>query len=175
MKKHRLFFALWPDDATRNTLEEFCGNAIADCGGNHVKPENFHITLRFLGQVNFTSNRCLRKAAARAHGEPVKLMLDRLGFWSGPQVLWLGANKVPDTLLRLAVNINTELGECGFKPEDRPFRPHVTLARQVTKPPESPSISPLEWTATHFVMVESDTRPEGVRYKVLEKWPLTER
>ena len=172
---YRLFFALWPDEVTRNNLAEFCNGSIADCGGNPVKPENIHITLRFLGEVDRAQKRCLRKAAARAHGEPVKLMLDRLGFWRGPQALWLGANKVPDTLLRLAVNLNTETADCGFKPEDRPFRPHVTLARQVARPPESLSISPIEWTANHFVMVESNTKPEGVTYKVLEELPLTAR
>jgi 2'-5' RNA ligase len=70
----------------------------------------------------------------------------------------------------------------GFDPETRPFHVHVTLARHVRRDPfpeprrsrheHTVPIPPLEWPVDEFLLVESDTRPDGARYTVRRSWPL---
>lgn len=171
-KERRLFFALWPDEATREIIARYTAEAIRNCGGRAVPDENFHITLRFIGNVDEAGMKRLKTAAARTPADPVRLKLDRMGYWEGPQVFWLGCRKAPDALLRLVVNLNTELGSEGFPAENRPFRPHVTLVRKADSAPDGQDLEPVVWTSDEFVLVESETGPKGSAYRVLERWPL---
>lgn len=168
----RVFFALWPDETTRHSIEALTTAAVKESGGNPVPPENFHITLRFLGAVDRAGMKKLKKAAALAFGLPQQIRLDRLGYWENSSIVWLGCNKVHDDLLRLVVNLNTELGGVGFPHENRPFRPHVTLARGAQQAPTTPLSAALEWTSEEFVLVGSTPGPDGSRYEVLERFPL---
>lgn len=168
----RVFFALWPDEATRQTIDQFTRDAVAECGGRPIAPENFHMTLRFIGNADAPKIARLRKAAERVRTEALQFKLDRLGYWAEPAVFWLGCRKAPDPLLRLVVNLNTELGSEGFLVETRPFRPHVTLARNARHAPDAELMEPVEWVSESFVLVASETDAEGANYKVLEEWPL---
>lgn len=168
----RLFFALWPDETTRQAINEVAATAVPESGGTAVAPENYHITLRFLGNVASTKMKSLRKAAELTFGLEQHIRLDRLGFWEGPGVVWLGCQKSHDNMLRLVVNLNTELGGVGFPHENRPFRPHVTLARNGTQEPATALARPLDWHSDEFVLVASTTGPKGSRYEVLERYPL---
>lgn len=172
MSGKRIFFALWPDEATRETIIAASREAVEACGGKAVPPDNFHITLRFLGECNGSQIRKMKKAAKLTFGVEQKFTLDRLGHWTGPEVLWMGCQKAPDDLLRLVVNLNTELGSVGFPHESRPFRPHVTLARKVDSEPANNLIAPIEWVSKEFVLIESDTSGKHSEYKVLQSYPL---
>lgn len=171
-KDRRVFFALWPDENTRESIARYTADAIKNCGGRAVPDANFHITLRFIGNVDEPGMTQLKKAAARTQAKPVRLKLDRMGYWEGPQVFWLGCRKAPDDLLRLVVNLNTELGSEGFPPENRPFKPHVTLVRKADFSPDGQELEPVIWTSDEFVLVESETESDGSKYQVLERWPL---
>ena len=59
----------------------------------------------------------------------------------------------------------------GIEIEKRPYRPHVTVARKA-KLPLSTDIEAIDWSATEFVLVESISTAQGVRYNVLKRWPL---
>lgn len=168
----RVFFALWPDDATRDAIDRFTREAVEECGGKPVTADNFHMTLRFIGQADGNAMSRMRKAAARVRTEPLRFKLDQLGFWAEPAVFWLGCRKAPDPLLRLVVNLNTELGSEGFLVETRPFKPHVTLARHARHAPETELREPVEWSSDKFVLVGSRTDEHGATYTVLEEWPL---
>ena len=52
------------------------------------------------------------------------------------------------------------------------FRPHVTLARKVYRPPRVMEIDPVTWSLADFVLVDSKTLPEGSVYTVLERFPF---
>lgn len=171
----RVFFALWPDDTTRRAILDAAEAVIRPSGGRAVKPENLHLTLRFIGQADAGAMARLRRGAERVRGEPLSFELDRFGFWPEPAVLWLGCGKTPSELLRLVVNLNTELGTEGFLVETRPFRPHVTLARQAVRAPEGELSAPITWTSDSFSLVASETLEDGVRYRVLDTWPLGKR
>lgn len=168
----RVFFALWPDDATRETIDGFTRDAVAACGGHPIAPENFHMTLRFIGHADAGAMSRMRKAAERVRTEPLRFKLDQLGFWPEPAVFWLGCRKATDPLLRLVVNLNTELGSEGFLVETRPFKPHVTLARSAHHAPESALLESVEWVSDKFVLVGSRTDEDGATYTVLDEWPL---
>jgi 2'-5' RNA ligase len=168
----RVFFALWPDEATRQALRRATRKAVRKSGGRAVAPENFHITLAFLGSVPVERLDCIQAAAGRVRAAPVSLTLDRLGYFARPRLLWLGAGNVPATLTALVQTLNAALGTCGFKPDPRPYRPHVTLARKVSKPGELDTLPTIVWHVRHFVLAESVTAARGPHYQVLESWAL---
>lgn len=170
--RQRLFFALWPDEATRERIVEATTAAIEPCGGRRVPAENFHITLRFLGPVDINMKPKLAEAAGMTFGLKQQIRLDQLGFWEASKIAWLGCSKVHDDLLRLVVNLNTELGGLGFPHENRPFRPHVTLVRGAEQPPEIHSSGNIEWRSEEFVLCASTAGPKGAKYEVLERFPL---
>lgn len=172
-QSQRVFFALWPDDTTRDAIDRFTRGAVEQCGGTPIAPENFHMTLRFVGHADAGAMARMRKAAERVRTEPLRFTLDQLGFWQEPAVFWLGCRKAPDPLLRLVVNLNTEMGSEGFLVETRPFRPHVTLARNAREAPQSELYEKVEWSSDKFVLVGSRTDETGPTYTVLDEWPLS--
>ena len=174
VKQQRLFFALWPDDALREQLENVVKTISKPEGGRLVPVENLHITLRFLGYMQAEKRQCAEQVADRmVHHPPCQLVLDRLGHFPRPRVLWLGASQTPEPLTILARDFNQELKTCGLQPEQRPFHAHMTLMRKVNRTPTLPPIDPIEWPISQFALVESQTLPEGAKYEVLRFWSLT--
>jgi 2'-5' RNA ligase len=101
-----------------------------------VRPENIHLSLKFLGEVDETRESELRKALQRAagtSGEPRPLALQIAGFgvfpdYHRPRVLWAGVSTDPELEL-LQHGIEQAFAPLGFPTEARAFRPHVTLGR----------------------------------------------
>ena len=100
VRLRRLFFALWPDEATREALRRATRTVLRHCGGKPVRPENFHITLAFLGNVPDEQLDAVLGAASGISLEPLTLTLDRFGYFPVPQVLWLGPAQTPDGAAR---------------------------------------------------------------------------
>ncbi|MFO7588071.1 MAG: 2'-5' RNA ligase family protein [Gemmatimonadota bacterium] len=76
--RQRLFFALWPDSATRSAVARLVDRAAKRCGGRRVPPENLHLTLAFPGAVARAQRTCLEACADRVAGTPFHLVLDRI-------------------------------------------------------------------------------------------------
>ncbi len=101
-----------------------------------VRPENIHLSLKFLGDVEETREPELREALERAAGsgrEPRPLTLQITGFgvfpdYHRPHVLWAGVTPDPGLEL-LQHGVEQAFAPLGFPTEARPFRPHVTLGR----------------------------------------------
>lgn len=168
----RLFFALWPDAATREALHRATRTIVRHCGGRPVPVANLHLTLQFLGNVS-DERLAAVTAAGRAVACPHLVMtLDRTGWFEAAQVLWLGCSEAPEALVRLAGELGQQLvAVAGLTPDPRPFRPHVTLARKVRNPPGLRAPRPVTWTVDGFALLESVTAPDGARYGVLEAFP----
>lgn len=168
----RLFFALWPDDDLRAAIFHAIRRAVRRSGGKPVVPENYHVTLKFLGHVDAPRAEALCAAAADVRVPPFEIVFDHVGFWAQPRILWLGAETVPAPLAALAQALEAAAAEAGIDPESRPYRPHVTLARKVSRPGLTGACEPIRWRAENFVLAASETAPQGAHYRVLRSWPL---
>ena len=150
----RLFFALWPDDPTRQALFHWqTHNLPADVRWQHRA--DLHMTLHFLGQVDAGRLYALRSLGAEVVGERFALVLDRIGHWRKPQILWAGPSSVPGELPQLHARLGAGLHALGIETEARAYKPHVTLARKVREQPPLQPLSPLTWPVTELVLVES--------------------
>ena len=171
-KRHRLFFALWPDDALRLQLNKLNNKIGRHVRGRKMRTENLHITLAFIGGVDESTCDCLQQMASAIHLPPFQLTLDRLGHFPKPRVIWLGSNETPEPLQSLVNAVKRGLLECGLEPETRPFHTHLTLMRKVPKNIILDELEALEWSISDFCLVESHTLPEGAEYRVLKRWSL---
>lgn len=182
----RLFFALWPDDATRATLAHATRKAVRSCGGRPVAVHNLHATLLFLGSVAQSRVSEVMAIAARAAAGMAMpgrvdsslpgFVFDRVEFWKKAHVLVATPSVVGgagDVLAgALAEVLARETLTAGFAPDPKPFRPHVTLARKVAFLKTELAMQPVSWSFAEFALVESQTAPDGPVYAVLESYPL---
>jgi 2'-5' RNA ligase len=169
--KQRLFFALWPDRAVRAVLASVAADAVSG-NGRPTHVEDLHATLVFLGPVAVQGVRCVERAAGRVRGARFEVCLDRIEYWRRPRVLCVGASMCPPELDALVGELQRELRACGFQPERRPYRPHVTLARKARPSGAGAPASLIRWPISEFVLVSSESGPTPPRYRVLRRWPL---
>lgn len=145
----RLFFALWPDNETRTEL-----NHVAQKFKNEnfrlVKKSNLHITLEFLGEISNQDQEGLIDKAAKIHSESFSLELTRTGWWRKPQILWIGTTSVPKPLSNLVTSIKKCVKQQGLKTDQRPYKPHVTIARKVKQVIVPTETFHIPWHVTSF-------------------------
>jgi 2'-5' RNA ligase len=141
-------------------------------GARMMTMQQWHVTLQFLG------NRADLDAVAAAldgfsvAGGPVRLG----GAGAFPnarrgRVLWIGVAEGADIVVRLASGVAERLAPIGYEPEDKPFRPHVTIARCGQPTDLRGPIAALDaqsfgsaWDVDALTVYESKTRPEGAEY-----------
>jgi 2'-5' RNA ligase len=99
-------------------------------GARWVDPGNFHLTLRFIGEITEDLAGDIDAALAGLKARRFALQLAGTGVFGGnrPHALWVGVERHPD-LVRLRDKIEQALIRTGLAPEQRRFAPHVTLAR----------------------------------------------
>ncbi|MDX1433541.1 MAG: RNA 2',3'-cyclic phosphodiesterase [Gammaproteobacteria bacterium] len=170
--RQRLFFALWPDESTRDALAAIAKAALGDASGRLVPPENLHLTLAFLGSVDETLRACAERAAGRISTPAFTLELVRAGRWPRARVLWTAPAETPEALSQLALSLNEALRDCGYSPESRPFRAHVTLVRKTHGRSAEIAHAPVRWCVAEFHLMASQTNPHGARYQRLATWRL---
>lgn len=167
----KLFFALWPDDETRQTLARL-NQSIAAKEFNWVQPHNLHVTLVFLGYVDKDVESLIKQSVSDITAQPFTLTFDSLSYWSKPKVLCLTClQPVPEEAVMLAAALESAVANCGIHTDTRPYTPHITLARHARHLPDV-KIEPIIWRAEAFCLVESCSEPDGVCYKVLQQWPF---
>ncbi len=99
-----------------------------------VKPEGIHLTLKFLGDIDMSMVKPVTQAMADAAAEAssFKLGVQQPGAFPNlqrVQVVWVGLGGEVDKLKQLHKKLDADLVKLGFTPENRPFKPHLTLAR----------------------------------------------
>lgn len=173
VEKRRLFFALWPDSETARRIWRMAADLVPDGKGRRLPPQHLHLTLAFLGMIDEAAQQCHIQAASQVHAESFDIALDQLGHFIQPQVVWLGTGQVSPVLLDLQKKLVSRLTEdCHYRPESRPFMPHMTVWRKV-KRMTLPSVSmPITWRVSRFVLASSRTLATGAEYTVLQSWPL---
>lgn len=163
----RLFFALWPEAPVREAIRAR-RRALGRLSRKRVPGHNLHLTLLFLGNQPAVRVDAILEAAATVRGSEFMLRLDRFGHFARARVVWLGG-EAPVAGSALAASLAAAMEGLGLIFEHRPWRPHVTLFRGVTRRPALPAPAPVDWRAARFSLVESlPSRP----YQVLRSWPL---
>jgi 2'-5' RNA ligase len=167
----RLFFALWPDDATRDALFRSGKWLHKHWGGRQMRADTLHLTLAFLGSTPVEQLEALIACADSVQTDAFELILDQAGYWRHNRIGWLGASETPPQHIELAGMLNAALQAAGFPVDTRPHVPHVTLLRN-TAGGELPACEPVCWPVSDFVLVASRTEAEGACYEVIRRWPL---
>jgi RNA 2',3'-cyclic 3'-phosphodiesterase len=166
----RLFFALWPDDATRAELARRLPDWADGIDGRLQRPDQWHVTLEFIGEVPPERHDDLLGAARCVPVRSLEIGFDVLEHWRKPQVACLAATHTPDAIAELVARLRGALARVGFSPEGRPFRAHVTLARKV-RSLRARAVEPaLHWPVSGFALVRSVTDPAGSRYEPIHWW-----
>ena len=167
----RLFFALWPDDATRDALNRTGKWLHQHWGGRRMRADTLHLTLAFLGSTPVDRLDTLFACADAIQSDAFELTLDQPGYWRHNRIGWLGARETPPQHSALVEVLNAHLQSAGFLVDERPHVPHVTLLRN-SAGGEVPQCTPVVWPISEFVLVASRTDPEGAHYEVIRRWPL---
>ena len=167
----RLFFALWPDDATRDALNRTGKWLHQHWGGRRMRAETVHITLAFLGETPADRLAALVACADSIRADAYDLVLDQAGYWRHNRIGWLGASETPPQHFELVRGLNVALLQAGFPVDARPHVPHVTLLRN-SQSGQVPACTPVVWPIRDFVLVKSVTESDGAHYDVIRRWPL---
>lgn len=147
-------------------------------------PENWHVTLQFLGESDAGQATCVTERLAEVRAELVPVSIGNPGFFERAGVFHAGVLLTPE-LLALQQKVTAVTSRCGFVPEERAYQPHITLARARGRGGRS-ALAPLqnalgkarftlaaEFTAAEFLLYESFPRPDGSRYEVRARFALT--
>jgi 2'-5' RNA ligase len=179
----RLFFAL---ELPADVRERLGGLRVVESADYRwVEPALLHVTLAFLGQQPEERLDSLKQAggAAASASQPGELKLGQAGSFGprrAPRVLWVGLDGDVPGLLALQARLANELRSAGFDLEERPFSPHITLARRregahSSAPPAwPPSRDPgaRAFKMDHLTLVESRLSPRGPTYVPLLEFQL---
>ncbi len=176
----RLFIAIEiPDD-----LKKMIGGLRVDIpGARWVPAEQIHLTLAFLGEVEETAVEPLNMELARIHLPEFKLCFSGTGCFPDrrrPRVLWIGVEPHP-LLTRLAATVHEVVLACGIPQEERPFSPHITLARLKFPAPgkydaffDRPEIQKLPpFPVREFILFQSRLTQQGAVHSRIRSFPLT--
>jgi RNA 2',3'-cyclic 3'-phosphodiesterase len=169
-----------PEDHRRLLTEHLRRCAGLAPGYRWVTPDSLHLTLRFLGNLQPAALEAVRDRLDDVRAAPFRLALDGRGVFgprATPRVVWLGVEEGRDACAALAASVEDACRAAGMGPEERPFRAHVTLARQLGERerlpalPDPPGLVP--WTVEDFVLYESRLRQQP-RYVPLARYRLTD-
>lgn len=143
-----------------------------------------HVTLHFLGEVDESRLEAVQAACreAAAGHSPFTLSLEGLGAFPNTRkasVLWVGLGGELEPLLALQADGKARLEAAGVPLEDRPYSPHLTLAREPLERvdwaamAEGLAIAPSAWRVEAFTLFHSRLTPQGAIHTALGTYPLT--
>ncbi len=151
-------------------------------GARWIDPENYHLTMRFIGDVDADVANEAASILSRVNRAGFDLRLDGLSSFGGkkPRALVANAVAIP-ALIELQAEHDRLLQRVGLEPEGRKYTPHVTLARlresssrQVADYlAERGSFRSMTFSIRRFVLFSSRASVGGGPYVVEEAYPLT--
>jgi RNA 2',3'-cyclic 3'-phosphodiesterase len=191
----RIFIAIDIDETIRHHIARFVEGVRGFAPDvRWVKPESFHITLKFIGEQSPEQIEQIKRALAGVRGAPTTIGFRGTGFFPNPKaarVFWIGM-EADAHLAALAANVDEATAALGIPAEERAFSPHLTLARSGSGAPRrkpsdrtNPSFKHLQeklaampppdfgtMTAREFFLYESKLSPSGARYTKLQGFAL---
>jgi 2'-5' RNA ligase len=181
-RKQRLFLAAGIDDETTHLLGAHLREHLPEGPpGKVAPPENWHITLRFLGWTTpERRDRVMHDIAEGVSTKPFIVRFGALGAFPKARratVLWLGVERGHDELAELAGVCEEAARDAGFDAEDRPYHAHLTLSR--IRPPADvaeliEAVPPftVKMRVGEVRLYESHLRRGGAEYEVVDRVPL---
>src|SRR5690606_7609941 len=121
---------------------------------------------RRLAELDSAARRAVEALGTAAR--TVEMTLDRVEHWLRPRVLCAIPGSDPPAARSLADALKQTLVDANFAPDLKPFRPHVTLARKVSRANRESSMPAVTWKFDVFSLVESRTEPAGALYSVVD-------
>jgi len=189
MLKIRTFIAIRIPQEIRNKIGELQNN-LKGIGGriSWIKPENKHLTLKFLGDTDegvidkIAAE--LQKAVENVAAFKVKVVgTGTFPNFKHPRVIWVGAKSEEDQLHKLVVQIENCMENFGFKKENRRFSAHLTLGRVKDIKAIQPVVNKLKsyenfeagsFLVKEFLLIKSELHPAGAIYTPLKNIMLRE-
>ncbi|HZU31860.1 MAG TPA: RNA 2',3'-cyclic phosphodiesterase [Candidatus Angelobacter sp.] len=178
----RLFIALDIPAEIRLLITKYMERAQALApGARWARVEGLHVTLKFIGEVSDARATEIQASLASVKATPFSVKFANAGFFPNPKaarVFWIGVDG-GDALPQLAANIEAALERIGIAREEKPYHPHLTLARADGGPLRE--LQPLlngpqpefgTMTAREFFLYQSQPQRGGSRYIKLERFPL---
>jgi RNA 2',3'-cyclic 3'-phosphodiesterase len=186
----RSFIAIDLADTVRQRIEvlvQELRKAGAEVGW--VRVEGIHLTLKFLGNVASEVIEQIKPVLSQISSETAPIHIEPAACGAfptikAPRVIWVGLHGGSGPLAELQKKVESAMIPFGFKPEDRPFRPHLTVGRvrgrkriealqQILLTHQGFTAEPFD--AVELVLYKSDLRPDGARYTPLFRAPFAGR
>jgi RNA 2',3'-cyclic 3'-phosphodiesterase len=172
----RLFFALWPDAATRERLAGAAAALRLTKEARLVPQQNYHLTLAFVGEVASSQVALVQRIGGGQRAVGCTITIDAYEYWPEPQVVVAVAREPPTPLAELWMRLRQDLvlnqAVLKLNHAQPSLRAHVTLARKLAQAPVLQAMSPFDWSARSFSLVRSDTSGAHAVYTVVDTWPL---
>jgi 2'-5' RNA ligase len=188
---HRLFVALAAPDAVKSEIEKAQNElrqALPDGSVRWTRPDHFHLTLRFLGNVAVERIDALSENLRIACRDfaPMKVRAERVGFFPErgfPRVIWVAVGEQNQELIRLHRAIQTSTTEFTSEPPENEFAGHITLGRaKKIRRREAETLTDFatrmrerifgEWTVSSVELLRSELLPDGAHHTVVATIPL---
>jgi len=185
----RAFIAIDLPDSVRAVLDEKQRAFRTACpDARWSRPEGIHLTLKFLGEISYAQVEKVTGALANLpRVEFFEIQVRGFGFFPDarrPRVFWAGL-EAPPALAELAARVEAAMEPLGFAREERPFTPHLTLARFKVPRPQPALQKLLEQEAatadappalgrfevSEFFLFESKLSPQGAVYAKVARFP----
>ena len=175
----RLFIAVPLTEQARDKIAA----ALPPLPGRRVPPQNWHFTLRFLGDTERERRDQLALTLGRTRlGRSFSICFDGLGAFPRARrarIIWLGVTDGARELVSLAEAVESAVRRSDFPADERPFKPHLTLSR--VEPPRAvadllgaqPALD-VTMPVSEVVLVRSSLGAGPAKYEVVEKFLLGE-
>ena len=174
----RIFTGLEIPDSVRQSLSMLRGGLP---GARWIDPENYHVTLRFVGDVDDGTAREVASLLGRVRRGPFELRFDELSSFGGrrPRAV-IATLAQTQALMELQAEHERLMQRVGLEPEGRKYTPHVTLARLRDSSSRQVAdylatralLAPMPFTASRFVLFSSRASTGGGPYVVEAAYPL---
>jgi len=183
--KRRLFFGLELPDAWKDEIAKWCesirqqGQVVAR---NWSRKDLYHLTVLFLGAVDPADLERAFLAGERAAGAqaPFRLTTGSFGRFHQSRVFWLGIDEAESDLAELTAlhrRVRAAIEEAlpSVRVENRPYRPHITLARELRQFAEPEFVAPrtLSHVFTELCLFESTRDGGQLVYPVIRRFPFS--
>jgi RNA 2',3'-cyclic 3'-phosphodiesterase len=194
----RIFIGIDLDAEVRERISRFLEGVQGFApDANWARPESLHITLKFIGEQTPDRVDAISERLRRLESSPFEIRAGGYGFFptvKAPRVFWIGIHAGPQ-LAALAESVDAAVAELGIPREDRPYSPHLTLARAggrsgspKWRKGDGPNavfavlekrladVGELDFGTTmagEFILYQSQLSPGGSKYTKLHRFPLS--